>query len=270
MVLARLGRGGLRGLVRISVVRARAVCGLIAGAGRGRRILRFRIFIGAAGSLLGLFFGLCRAGGRIYGSPTAVVPLAPITVGIFFVNVAVGSGVDVIVVGIFSDEAAIAVGAGNSSAGAALGSLKRSGRSVGIGHVLRLRPIVAVGDDGTSPLAVSVVALRSSGVGSGPWIVSLGVGVAAVGILRGDCATVGAGRGIVPSRCADRSVGAVDGAAHGVKSGVGVVNGGDSVGVRIGIINRVARAVIDVRRIVIASAVDDYCADREPKTKTPR
>jgi len=84
---------------------------------------RTKIVRGAGGLVarfLVLCVGLCLSlsGGWIYGSPTAIVPLTPVAVRILLVDVAVSASIDVIVIGILGDEAAVAIGVGEAGASA--------------------------------------------------------------------------------------------------------------------------------------------------------
>src|SRR5580704_2458761 len=134
-------RGSLSGLCRACLRRRRRLAG-IAGttlsglavgsravccrAARSGAISLLRAVRGGAGEILRLrvrsltrarwilllvvlLLSLGGAGRRINGRPTAVVPFAPVAVGIFLVNVAVGACIHVVVIRIFRDEAAVAI-----------------------------------------------------------------------------------------------------------------------------------------------------------------
>ena len=220
--------------------------------------------------VLRIFLGLRRPSRWIHRRPTAVVPLAPVAVRIFLVHIAVGARIHVIVIGILGHERAVTVFSGHPRAFAAFRSLKRSRGSVCVGHVLRRRPVVTVGDDRTTPLAIGVVPLRRGRVRSGPRIVSLRIRMSAVCILRRYRTSVHSGRWVVPGRGAHRTIRTVHRVAHAVETGVRVVDRRTSVGIRIRIVNRIARAVINVRRIVISSPVHHRRANRHSQNKYPQ
>ena len=109
--------------------------------------------------------------------------------------------------------------------------------------------------------------MRGRGVRTRVRIVGLRVGVAAIGVLRCNRAAVSSGARVVPSSCPHRTVRSVNGVTNTIESRVRVVNRRTAVGVRIRIVNRISRTVIDVRWIVVAGAVDHDGAYRHSQYK---
>src|ERR1700719_506669 len=163
---ARTRIGSLLRLVQIaaaSVAPARIGAGLLAAirGGRSRRSFGLRlIFVGGAAWILVVaVLSLLHTGGWINGSPAAIAPFAPVAIGVFLVDVAIGSRVDVVVFRVFRNEAAISVLGCETCSFAALRSLERADAAVSAGIVLRFGPVVSVGHDAVAPLSVLVVIL---------------------------------------------------------------------------------------------------------------
>ena len=90
---------------------------------------------GLVARFLVLCVGLCLSlsCGWIYGSPTAVVPLTPVAGRILLVNVAVSTRIDVVVIGILGDEAAVAIGAGETGTSTSFGGSEGPCLAIGVG-----------------------------------------------------------------------------------------------------------------------------------------
>jgi len=148
------------------------------------------------------------------------------------------------------------VSAGVACARTPFGSVEGPCASLAIGHMLCLGPIVSIRNHRITPLAILVVALRGSCVHSGPGIISLSVGVAAVGILCGNRPAIRSRGGVVPGSRPCRTIGPVHRAPDPVETGVWVINGGDSIGVRIRIVDGVW-TIVDVWRVVITCPINN-------------
>src|SRR5215469_1309835 len=261
----RLGGSDLASAALVSATAVRAIGTGVLTWSRAEIVRRTS---GLVARFLILCLGLCLSlsCGWIHGSPTAVVPLTPVAVRILLVNVAVSTSINVVVIGILGDEAAVAIGTGETGTSTSFGGLEGSCGAIGIGVVLRLGPVVTVVDNRIAPRAVLIVALRSGPRSSGPGIVAGSVRAAAVGVLRSVGVAIHACGRVVPGGASRRAVRTIDRAANSVEAGVGVVHCSASVRVRIRIVDRV-RAPIDVGWIIVTGAVDEGRADSHAHDK---
>src|SRR5262249_62385305 len=128
--------------------------------------------------------------------------------------VAISASIDVVIIGIRGDEAAVAIGAGEARTSTSPGGLEGPCSAIGIGVVLRFGPVATVVDDSTAPRAVLIVTLGSGPRSTRPGVIAGSVRAAAIGVLRSVGVAIHACGGGVPGRAAPRPLPAVDPAAN--------------------------------------------------------
>src|SRR5450631_2355238 len=122
----------------------------------------------------------------------------------------------------------------------------------------RLCPFVALGDDGTAPLAVGIGSLPRGAIGTGVGIVRTSRTRATVYATRADSAPVGSPRGVVPGSARHSAIGPVGAARVTVGSVIRVVESAHAVSDRVRPIDGIGiGSIVKVRRIVVAGSVRD-------------
>src|SRR5262249_1588168 len=178
----------------------------------------------------------------------ALVPCLPAAVGLA-VDVAVASGVDVAAAALPHEAAAVlSAEAGRRAAAASL--RLPLGVALGVGHALRVDPVVAALHVARAPAPINVAALARGRIGAGAGVVGLRIALCTPRPPRHATALVRTGRGVVACAARDAAVGTVRRLIAPVGAGPWVVGDAAAVRHRARVIDRVSGPVVIVGRVV--------------------